>query len=131
MQYIRWLSPNKDVAANSGIYTFDLVRPAPWLPFFPLACISCMGRRGRPGPCALALGALALAARPAPCFRGTHVQASDRLPPCALQVKDGDDSEVQARYTYVYKKVDGEWKVRSTGFLPATNGSTAGGTVGS
>ena len=48
--HVRFLSPAKDLACNSGIYTFDLV-------------------------------------------------------------KDGQPTKVQARYSFAYRKINGEWKI--------------------
>ena len=92
--HVRFLNPQKTLAANSGVYTFKLQK--------------------EDGPAEVRLGALCWAAPGLRCawqrFGATcllrFLLCLPSHPPSASSAP-----QVQARYSYIYRKIDGVWKI--------------------
>jgi uncharacterized protein (TIGR02246 family) len=113
---VRFLTPEKDVGSNSGIYTFSLVKEGQ-----PVK----VGGRGGPAACYTTGCCLLL-----PAFRNLYLSLGACLfatlalrftfisQLCTFWLTFLSSAspfplllQVQARYSFVYRKIDGEWKI--------------------
>jgi uncharacterized protein (TIGR02246 family) len=111
--FVRFLTPERDVGSNSGIYTFALVKEgkpvkvgwaAAALPVCCWAEACASGQQCRKHHVPLALRALFV----------VHYSKSDTLLPAAcssIVLLMFLPLQVQARYSFIYRKIDGVWKI--------------------
>lgn len=113
-------------AQASQLASYSLGASSPCPPAWPCAHAPRLALPCSSGACSwlaawLVCLQLALPARPCPArstcrcdlLPAAHAVAPAVRPaPPLLQERDGKPETVQARYTYIYKLVDGEWKVR-------------------